>query len=180
MEFSECPVEKSFDTLGPTTYAKAARLKYLNEEHSHADDNVMKSLAATSLFQCVAIHEGALIPFNYYGRTVVARVEQVRSQDDDDDVSAATTPHGDVGDLTTKFKGTVNLHKRGSPSQMAGHPFPLLLGQPSTALLSTAKAGGPPSVEIGWATKTIIFEDVRGHLMTSFFTCKFFGKYVVQ
>ena len=41
--------------------------------------------------------------------------------------------------------------------------FPLLLGQPSSALLSTAQAGGPPSVEIGWATKTIIFEDVRGH-----------------
>ena len=50
-------------------------------------------------------------------------------------------------------------------SQRAGRAtlFPLLLGQPSSALLSTApQAGGPPSVEIGWATKTIIFEDVRG------------------
>ena len=55
--------------------------------------------------------------------------------------------------------------------QTAAHPFSLLLGQHSTALLSTAQAGGPPSVKIGWATKTIIFEDVRGHKMTSFFMC---------
>ena len=40
-------------------------------------------------------------------------------------------------------------------------PFSLLLGQPSSAFLSTAQAGGPPSVKIGWATKTIIFEDVE-------------------
>ena len=66
---------------------------------------------------------------------------------------------------------TVKLHKRGPLLQTAGRPFPLLFGQPSSALLSTAQAGGPPSVEIGWATKTIIFEDVRGHKMTSFFTC---------
>ena len=75
---------------------------------------------------------------------------------------------------------TVKLHKRGPLLQTAGHSFPLLLGQPSSALLSTAQAGGPPSVEIGWATKTIIFEDVRGHEMTSFFTCKFFGQFAVQ
>ena len=56
---------------------------------------------------------------------------------------------------------TAKLHKRGPLLQAEGHPFPLLLGQPSSALLSTAKAGGPPSVKIGWATKTIIFEDVR-------------------
>ena len=77
---------------------------------------------------------------------------------------------------------TVKLHKRGSLLQTAGHPFPgLLLGQPSSALLSTAQAGGPPpSVKIGWATKTIIFEDaVRGHKMTSLFTCKFFGQFAV-
>ena len=52
---------------------------------------------------------------------------------------------------------TVKLHKRGPLLQAAGHPFPLLLGQPSSALLSTAQAGGPPSVEIGWATKTITY-----------------------
>ena len=78
------------------------------------------------------------------------------------------------------FLDTINLHKRGPLLQTAaGHPFPLLLGQPSSALLSTAQAGGPPSVKIGWATKTIIFEDVRGHKMTSFFTCKFFGQFAV-
>ena len=81
---------------------------------------------------------------------------------------------------TNYLHGTVKLHKRGPLTQTAGHPFPLLLGQPSSALLSTAQAGGPPSVEIGgWATKTIIFEDVRGHKMTSFFTCKFFGRFAV-
>ena len=79
----------------------------------------------------------------------------------------------------TEIYGTVKLHKRGPLLQTAGHPFPLLLGQPSSALLSTAQAGGPPSVKIGWATKTIIFEDVRGHKMTSFFTCKFFGQFAV-
>ena len=63
--------------------------------------------------------------------------------------------------------------------QTAGHPFPLLLGQSSSALLSTAQAGGPPSVEIGWVTKTIIFENVRGHKMTSFFTYNFFGQFAV-
>ena len=56
---------------------------------------------------------------------------------------------------------TVKLHERRPLLQTAGHPFPLQLGQPSSALLSTAQAGGPPSVEIGWATKTIIFQDVR-------------------
>ena len=79
----------------------------------------------------------------------------------------------------TEIYGTVKLHKRGPLLQTAGHPFPLLLGQPSSALLSTAQAGGPPSVKIGWATKTIIFEDVRGHKMTSFFPCKFFGQFAV-
>ena len=54
----------------------------------------------------------------------------------------------------------LKLHKRGPRLQMAGHPFPLLLVQPRSALLSTAQAGGPPSVKIGWATKTIIFEDI--------------------
>ena len=78
------------------------------------------------------------------------------------------------------FESTVKLHKRGPLLQTAGHPFPLLLGQPSSALLSTAQAGGPPSVKIGWATKTIIFEDVRGHKMTPFFTCKFSGQFAVQ
>ena len=58
--------------------------------------------------------------------------------------------------------------------------FPLLLSQPSSALLSTAQAGGPPSVEKGWATKTIIFEDVKGYKMTPFFTCKFFRQFAVQ
>ena len=74
---------------------------------------------------------------------------------------------------------TIKLHKRGPLLQTACHPFPLLLGQPSSALLSTAQAGGLLSVEIGWATKTIIFEDVRGHKMTPFFTCKFFGQFAV-
>ena len=79
-------------------------------------------------------------------------------------------------------KGTVDFHKLGPLLQMAGHPFPfpLLLGQPSSAFLSTAQAGGPPSVEIGWATKTIIFEDVRGHEMTPFFTCIFFWQFTLQ
>ena len=76
-------------------------------------------------------------------------------------------------------KNIVNFHKRG-PLQTGGHPFPLLLAQPSSALLSTAQVGGPPPVQIGWATKTIIFEDVRGHKMTPVFTCKFFGQYPVQ
>ena len=75
---------------------------------------------------------------------------------------------------------TVKLHKREPLLQTAGSPFPLLLGQPSSALLSTAQAGGPLSVEIGWATKTIIFEDVRGCKMTPFFTCKFSGQFAVQ
>ena len=61
---------------------------------------------------------------------------------------------------SNKKSSTVKLHRRGPLLQTAGHPFPLLLGQPSSALLSTAQAGGPPSVKIGWATKTIIFEDV--------------------
>ena len=74
---------------------------------------------------------------------------------------------------------TVKLHKRGPLLQTAGNPLSLLLSQPSSALLSVAQAGGPPSVAIGWATKTIIFEDVRGHKMTSFFTCKFFGQFAV-
>ena len=74
---------------------------------------------------------------------------------------------------------TVKLHKRGPLLQTAGHPFPLLLGQPSSALLSTAQAGGPPSVKIGWATKTIIFEDVRGYKMIPFFTCKFIEPFAV-
>ena len=50
------------------------------------------------------------------------------------------------------FKSTVKLHKRGPLLQTAGHPFSLLLGQPSSDLLPTAQAGGPPSVKIGWAT----------------------------
>ena len=81
---------------------------------------------------------------------------------------------------TCKAKGTIKLHKRGPLLQTAGHPFPLqLLGQPSSALLSTAQAGGPLSVEIGWATKTITVEDVRGHKMNSFFTCNFLGQFAV-
>ena len=79
--------------------------------------------------------------------------------------------------MVLKKMSTVKLHKRGPLLQTAGHP--LLLGQPSSALLSTAQAGGPPSVKIGWAAKTIIFEDVRGHKMNSFFTCKFSGQFAV-
>ena len=79
-----------------------------------------------------------------------------------------------------KEVSTVKLHIRGPLLQTAGHPFPLVLGQPSSALLSTAQAGEPPSVKIGWATKTIIFEDVRSYKMTPFFTCKFFGHFAVQ
>ena len=76
---------------------------------------------------------------------------------------------------------TVDFHKRGPLLQTAGHLFPLLLGQPSSALLSTAQASGPPSVEIGWATKTTIFEDVvKGYNITPFFTCKFSGQFAVQ
>ena len=45
------------------------------------------------------------------------------------------------------MKKTVKLHKPGPLLQTVGHPFPLLLGQLSSALLSTAQAGGPPSVE---------------------------------
>ena len=83
-----------------------------------------------------------------------------------------------INKIRKKESGTVKLHKR-PLLQTAGHPFPLLFGQPSSALLSTAQAGGPPSVEIGWATKTIIFEDVRGYKMTPFFMCKFFGQFAV-
>ena len=43
------------------------------------------------------------------------------------------------------------------------------------SLVYCPQAGGPPSVEIGWGTETIIFEDDEGHKMTSFFTFKFFG-----
>ena len=86
--------------------------------------------------------------------------------------------NSDLSAMISLYLSTVKLHKREPLLQTAGHPFPLLLGQPSSALLSTAQAGGgPPSVEIGWATKTIIFEDFRGHKMTSFFTCKFFGQF---
>ena len=81
--------------------------------------------------------------------------------------------------ISTCVLCTVKLHKRGPFLQTAGHPFPLLLGQPSSALLSTVQAGGPPSAQIGWATKTIIFEDVRSHKMTPFFTCKFFGQFAM-
>ena len=70
-------------------------------------------------------------------------------------------------------KTTVKLHKLGPLLQTVGHPFPLLLGQPSSALLSTAQAGG--SVKIGWATKTIMFEDVRGHKMNLFFRANSLG-----
>ena len=43
-----------------------------------------------------------------------------------------------------------------------GPPFsPATWPAQFSALLSTAQAGGPPYVKIGWATKTIIFEDVR-------------------
>ena len=58
------------------------------------------------------------------------------------------------------MKSTVKLHKPGPLLQTEGHPFPLLLGQPSSALLSSAQVRAPPSVEIGWATKTIIFEHI--------------------
>ena len=49
---------------------------------------------------------------------------------------------------------------------MAGHPFTQLISQPGFDLLSwqivcTAQAGGPPSVAMGWAIKSIIFKDVR-------------------
>ena len=71
------------------------------------------------------------------------------------------------------------IHKLGPLLQTEGHPFPLLLGQPSSAFLSTAHAGSQMSVKKGWATKTIIFEDVRGHKLTSFFTCKLFGQFAV-
>ena len=75
---------------------------------------------------------------------------------------------------------TVELHKRGPLLQTVGHPFsPATWPAQFCPLVSTAQAGGPPSVKIGWATKTIIFEDVRGHKMTSFFTCKFFGQFAV-
>ena len=58
------------------------------------------------------------------------------------------------------FRSTVKLHKRGPLLQTAGDPFPLLLGQPSSALLSTAQAGGPLSVKIGWAApKLLCWED---------------------
>ena len=76
--------------------------------------------------------------------------------------------------IARKLSYTVKLHKHGPLLQTAGHPFPLLLSQPSSA-----QAGGPPSVEIGWATKTIILEDVRGHFMASFCTCNFFGQFAV-
>ena len=90
--------------------------------------------------------------------------------------------YGSKGKVTLALqrkKSTIKLHKRGPLLQTVGHPFPLLLGQPSSALLSTAQAGGPPYVKLGWATKTIIFEDVRGHKMTLFFTCIFFGQFAV-
>ena len=53
---------------------------------------------------------------------------------------------------------TVKLHKHGPILQTADqHPFPQLLGQPSSALLSTAaQAGGPPSVQIGWTTAKLL------------------------
>ena len=70
---------------------------------------------------------------------------------------------------------TVTLHKRGPLLQTAGHPFPLLLGHPSSALLSTAQAGGQQSVKIGWATKTIILEDVRCHEINSFLRANSLG-----
>ena len=85
----------------------------------------------------------------------------------------------------TFCRDTVDLHKRGPHLQTptlpypTGYPFPLLLGQPSSALLSTAQAGGLPSVKIRRATKTVIFEDVRGHKITLFFTCEFFGQFAV-
>ena len=61
--------------------------------------------------------------------------------------------------------------------------FPCYLASldlPIGQIVSTAQAGGPPSVKMGWATKSIIFEDVRGHKETQFFTCKFYGTIVVQ
>ena len=60
------------------------------------------------------------------------------------------------------------------PSYLASPYLPI--GQ----IVSTAQAGGPPSVKMGWATKSIIFEDVRGHKETQFFTCEFYEKFVVQ
>ena len=56
---------------------------------------------------------------------------------------------------STYFLSTVKLHIYGPLLQMAGHPFPLLLGQPSSALLPNAprqvahrlsKYVGPPKL----------------------------------
>ena len=61
--------------------------------------------------------------------------------------------------------------------------FPCYLASlvlPIGQIVSTAQAGGPPSVKMGWATKRNIFEDVRGHKETQFVTCQFYGKFVVQ
>ena len=60
------------------------------------------------------------------------------------------------------------------------HCYLASLVLPIGQIVSTAQAGGPPSVNMGWATKSIIFEDVRGYKVTPLFTCKFFGQFAVQ
>ena len=78
------------------------RLKYLGTQAT--EDNVLKGLAATALSQCVAIHEGALLPINYYGQTVLAEVEHIEGSGHDD----VSSPKGDgVFDLTARFKGVL-------------------------------------------------------------------------
>ena len=61
--------------------------------------------------------------------------------------------------------------------------FPCYLASlvlPLGQIVSTAQAGGPPSVKMVWATKRIIFEDIRGHKETQFPKCQFYGKFAVQ
>ena len=58
-----------------------------------------------------------------------------------------------------------------------GPPFsPATWPAPSSALLSTAQA----DVKIGWATKTINFEDVRGYKMTPLVICKWYSQTYVS
>ena len=57
--------------------------------------------------------------------------------------------HLKAGGVTTK--GAVNYHIRGPLWQTVGHPYSLRLASPtlpSRQQLSTAQAGGPPSVEM--------------------------------
>ena len=70
-------------------------------------------------------------------------------------------------------KNTVKLHKSGPLLHTASPVLPF-------CLLPSAQVGAALRLSKVWATKTIIFEDVRGHKMTSFFTCKFSGQFAVQ